>query len=35
MIPKLMKYINKYYNEVTGEWDNLLVPEENRFSHAP
>ena len=35
MIPKLMKYIEDNYNETTGEWDNLIVPDVNRFPHAP
>lgn len=35
MIPKLIKYIINNYNETTGEWDNLIVPEVNRFPHAP
>ena len=35
IIPKLIKYIINNYNETTGEWNNLIVPEVNRFPHAP
>lgn len=34
MIQRLMQYIINNYNQVTGEWDNLLVPEVNNYPHA-
>ncbi len=35
MIQKLISYVVKNYNQVTGEWNNLTVPEVNDYPHAP
>ncbi len=35
MIRKLIPYIIGNYNDTTGEWNNLIVPEVNDYPHAP
>jgi len=35
MIRKLIAYIIENYTGVTGEWNNLTVPEVNDYPHAP
>ena len=35
MIQKLVAYVVKNYNVVSGEWDNLTVPTVNNYPHVP
>lgn len=35
IIKKIISYIVENYNRITGEWDNLTVPEVNEYPHAP